>query len=91
MSVVEGVSFAHTGIVATSFTTCVTTEMSSSSLPMFEPMSAPVHVGAREVQLQRVRALVLARLRERLPVAISSSVPEPAMIDAIRSSRGRPS
>jgi hypothetical protein len=29
MSVVDGVSLAHTGTCATSFTTCVTTEISS--------------------------------------------------------------
>jgi hypothetical protein len=39
MSVVEGVSLAHTGTFATSFTTWVTTEQSFWSLPMLEPMS----------------------------------------------------
>ena len=39
MSVVDGVSFAQTGTRATSFTTCVTIEICSWSLPMFDPMS----------------------------------------------------
>ena len=39
MSVVDGVSFAQTGIFATSLTTLVTIETSSLSLPTFEPMS----------------------------------------------------
>ena len=37
MSVVDGVSFAHTGTRDTSFTACVTMEMTRDSLPMFEP------------------------------------------------------
>ena len=60
MSLVAGVSFAHTGTVATSFTTWVTKEHSAWSLPMFEPMSAPIHVRARQVQLEAVGARVLA-------------------------------
>ncbi len=36
---VAGVSFTHTGMVATSFTAIVTTEQSTLSLPTFEPMS----------------------------------------------------
>ena len=39
MSVVDGVSLAQIGTRATSFTTCVTIEISAWSLPMFEPMS----------------------------------------------------
>ena len=37
MSVVDGVSLAHTGTRAMSFTTFVTIDTSSRSLPMFEP------------------------------------------------------
>ena len=39
MSVVEGVSFAQTGTVATSFTIFVTIETSSLSRPTLDPMS----------------------------------------------------
>jgi hypothetical protein len=58
MSVVEGVSFAHTGTFATSFTTSVTTEMSSWSLPMFDPYPCGP-CAARKVQFERVRAFGL--------------------------------
>jgi hypothetical protein len=40
MSLVAGVSFAHTGTFATSFTTWVTNEHSCWSRPMLEPMSS---------------------------------------------------
>src|SRR5205814_1340033 len=39
MSVVDGVSLAQTGIVATSLTTFVTIDTSSWSFPTFDPMS----------------------------------------------------
>jgi len=39
MSVVDGVSFAQTGIVSTYFTAFVTIDTSSLSLPTFDPMS----------------------------------------------------
>ena len=39
MSAVAGVSLTHTGIFATSFTACVTTEQRTLFLPTLEPMS----------------------------------------------------
>jgi len=82
MSVVDGVSLAHTGIFAISFTTLVTMETSSLSLPTFDPMSGRSMWRAGQVQLERIAPLRLTRDRQFLPVAELGVVAGPAMIDA---------
>ena len=68
MSVVDGVSLAQIGTRATSFTASVTIEIELLVLADVRAHVLAVHVRARQVQLERVGALVLAGLRERLPV-----------------------
>ena len=84
MSVVEGVSFAQTGTRATSLTTCVTTEMSSSSFPMFEPMSGRSMWGQERFSSSASAPSSWQAFASICQWRISSSEPEPAMIEAIR-------
>ena len=89
MSVVEGVSFAHTGTLATSFTTWVTTEHSFWSLPMLEPMSSRSMCGQdRFSSKPSAPSSWHARARVR-QWSSSLSLPEPAMIDAISTRSGK--
>jgi hypothetical protein len=91
MSVVDGVSFDHTGTFATSFTTWVTREQSFWSLPMFEPMSSRSMCGQERFS-SRPSAPWSWQARARVCQAASSlSEPEPAMIEAMSTRSGRPS
>ena len=88
MSVVEGVSFAHTGTLATSFTTWVTIEQSFWSLPMLEPMSSRSMCGQDRFS-SRPSAPCSWQARARVRQWSSSlSLPEPAMIDAMSTRSG---
>ena len=69
MSVVDGVSLAQTGIFATSFTTFVTIDTSSLSLPTFDPMSGRSMCGHDRFSSSASQPSFLARQRELLPVA----------------------
>ena len=83
MSVVDGVSLAHTGFFATSFTARDDRVDQLHVLADVRAHVLAVHVRARQVQLERVGALLLARVRERLPVGqLLVVLPEPAMIEA---------
>src|SRR5882762_3670576 len=84
MSVVDGVSFAHTGTRATSFTTCVTTEISSWSLPMFEPMSLRSMCGHERFSSSASAPSAWHAFASVCQFDDSWSLPEPAMIDATR-------
>ncbi len=89
MSAVAGVSLAHTGTRATSFTTCVTNEQRAWSLPMFEPMSARSMCGQERFS-SRPSAPSSWQARARVRQWSSSlSLPEPAMIEAIRTRFGK--
>ena len=68
MSVVDGVILHHTGTFATSLTTWVTTEMSPSSLPMFEPMSLRSMCGHDRFSSKASAPASWQARRERLPV-----------------------
>ena len=68
MSVVDGVSFAHTGTRATSFTARVTDGDELGVLADVRAHVRAIHVRTRQVQLERVGAFVLAGLRQRLPM-----------------------
>ena len=65
--------------------TCVTIEIELLVLADVRAHVLAIHVRARQVQLERVGAFVLAGLRQRLPVASAPRrCPSPAMIDATR-------
>ena len=66
---VDGVILHHTGTFATSFTTCVTTEIKPFVLADVGAHVLAVHVRTGQVQFERVGAGVLATLGECLPVA----------------------
>ena len=88
MSLVAGVSLAHTGPFATSFTTWVTKEHWAWSLPMFEPMSSRSMCGQERFS-SRPSAPAFSHSRARVRQWSSSrSLPEPAMIDAISTRSG---
>ena len=89
MSLVAGVSLAHTGPFATSFTTWVTYEQRAWSLPMFEPMSSRSMCGQERFS-SRPSAPAFSHSRARVRQWSSSrSLPEPAMIEAIRMRSGK--
>ena len=68
MSVVDGVSLAHTGTLRDFFHDLRDDGDLLLVLADVRPHVLAVHVRARQIQLERVGAFVLARLRERLPV-----------------------
>ena len=88
MSVVEGVSFAQIGTRATSFTTCVTMEMSSVSLPMFEPMSLRSMCGHDRFSSSALAPSSWHAFASVCQWRSSSSLPEPAMIEATSTRSG---
>ena len=89
MSPVAGVSLAHTGTRATCFTTWVTNEQSCWSLPMFEPMSSRSMWGQERFSSRpSAPASWHARASAR-QWSSSRSLPEPAMIEAIRTRSGQ--
>ena len=88
MSVVDGVSLAQTGTRATSFTTWVTIEISSWSLPMFEPMSLRSMCGQDRFSSKASAPASWQPLASVCQCSSSRSLPEPAMIDATRMRSG---
>ena len=89
MSVVDGVILHHTGTLATSFTTCVTIEISPSSLPMLEPMSCRSMCGHDRFSSKRVGARRPGtRVASVCQCRSSRSLPDPAMIEATRMRSG---
>ena len=79
---VAGVSFTHTGTVATSFTAWVTTEQSTLSLPTFEPMSMRSMCGQEKFSSSASTPSAMQALASVCQAFSSLSLPEPAMIDA---------
>ena len=84
ISVVEGVSFAHTGTFETSFTTWVTIEISSWSLPMLEPMSLRSMCGQERFSSSASAPSSWQAVASVCQWRSSSSLPDPAMIEAMR-------
>src|ERR1035437_2942545 len=84
MSVVEGVSLAHTGIFDTSFTTFVTIDTSSLSLPRFDPMSCRSMWGHERFSSSASHPSFWHAVASVCQCLNSVSFPEPAMIDATR-------
>ncbi len=82
MSVVDGVSLHQMGTRATSFTACVTTEISPSSRPMFEPMSCRSMCGQDRFSSNASAPSSWQAFASVCQLAISRSLPDPAMIDA---------
>ena len=89
MSVVEGVSLAQTGTLATSFTTCVTVEQSLRSLPMFEPMSSRSMCGQERLSSRPSAPCSWQALARVCQFPNSLSEPEPAMMEATSARRGK--
>src|SRR3954468_10964554 len=88
MSVVEGVSFAQIGTRTTSFTTCVTIEICSVSLPMFEPMSFRSMCGHDRFSSSASAPSSWHAFASNCQLRSSSSLPDPAMIEATRMRSG---
>ena len=88
MSVVEGVSFAQTGTFATSLTTWVTTEMSSWSLPMFDPMSWRSMWGQERFSSSASAPSSWQAFASVCQCDSSVSLPEPAMMEATSTRSG---
>ena len=88
MSVVDGVSLAHTGTFATSFTTLVTIETCSWSLPMFEPMSCRSMCGHDRFSSSASQPCSWQAMASFCQCRSSVSLPEPAMIEATSTRSG---
>src|SRR5713101_4615706 len=88
MSVVEGVSLAQTGTFATSLTICVTTEISSRSLPMFEPMSCRSMCGQERFSSKASAPSSWQAFASVCQWESSVSFPEPAMMEATSTRSG---
>src|ERR1043166_7241685 len=84
MFAVAGVSFTHTGMRDTSLTACVTTEQSTLSLPTFEPMSMRSMCGQEKFNSSPSTPSSCIAFVSVCQLCSSLSLPEPAMIDAIR-------
>src|SRR4029079_86926 len=84
MSVVDGGILHHTGTFATSLTTCVTTEINPSSLPIFEPMSLRSMCGQDRFNSNASAPASWHPVASVCQLRNSRSLPEPAMIDATR-------
>ena len=91
MSVVEGVSLHHTGTLRTSFTTWVTNEHRAWSLPMFEPMSSRSMCGHERFSSRPSAPSSWQAFASVRQWSSSLSLPEPAMIEAMRTRSGAPS
>ena len=89
MLLVAGVSLAHTGTFATSLTVCVTNEQRASSLPMFEPMSARSMCGQDRLSSRPSTPCSWQARASVRQCSSSLSLPEPAMIEAIRARSGK--
>src|SRR4051812_21464436 len=88
ISVVEGVSFAQMGTRATSLTASVTTEISSWSLPMFEPMSLRSMWGHERFSSSASAPSFWQAVASTCQWDSSSSLPDPAIIEATRMRAG---
>ena len=88
MSVVDGVSLAHTGTRATSLTTWVTIEIWASSLPMLDPMSLRSMCGHDRFSSSASAPSSWHAFASVCQCASSSSLPEPAMIDTTSTREG---
>src|SRR5436305_4038973 len=88
MFAVAGVSFTHTGTFATSFTAIVTTEQSTLSLPTFEPMSMRSMCGQEKFSSNPSTPASWHAVVSACQLRSSLSLPEPAMIDAMRMRSG---
>ena len=89
MSVVEGVSLAHTGIFAACLTTWVTDEQSFWSLPMFDPMSSRSMCGQERFSSRPSAPCSWQARASVCQLSSSLSEPEPAMMDAISTRSGK--
>ena len=85
---VAGVSFTHTGTRATSFTACVTTEQRTLSLPTFEPMSMRSMCGQEKFSSKPSTPASWHAFVRACQLRSSLSLPEPAMIEAMRMRSG---
>src|SRR5581483_1198339 len=83
ISVVDGVSFTHTGTLATSLTTLVTALHSAWFLPTFEPMSSRSMWGQEKFSSNPSAPSSWQALASTCQCSSSLSFPEPAIIDAI--------
>src|SRR4051794_32146420 len=89
MFAVAGVSFTHTGTLATSFTAIVTTEQSTLSLPTFEPMSMRSMCGQEKFSSKPSTPTSWHAVVSACQLRSSLSLPEPAMIEAMRIRSGK--
>src|SRR5690349_17395932 len=85
---VDGVSLHHTGTFATAFTASVTVEQRTLSLPMFEPMSFLSMCGHEKLSSSPSAPASWHRCASCCQLSCSLSLPDPAMIDAIRTFPG---
>src|SRR5207247_7652794 len=81
---VAGVSFTHTGMRDTSLTAIVTTEQRTLSLPTFEPMSTRSMCGQEKFSSRPSAPASWHILVSDCQLFSSLSLPEPAMIEAMR-------
>ena len=91
ISAVAGVSLHQTGTVAASFTASVTTEQSPSSFPMLDPMSRRSMWGQEKLSSSPSTPASWQSRASRCQFCSSLSLPEPAMIDAMRTRSGNAS
>src|SRR5687768_10995603 len=84
MSVVDGVSLAQIGTRATSCTACVTIEISPWSLPIFDPMSLRSMWGHERFSSSASAPSAWQAVASVCQWRSSSSLPDPAMIEATR-------
>ena len=91
ISAVAGVSLHQTGTVATSFTASVTTEQSPWSFPMLDPMSRRSMWGQEKLSSSPSTPASWQSRASRCQFCSSLSLPEPAMIEAMRTRSGNAS
>src|SRR5436189_1904431 len=84
MLLVAGVSFTHTGTFATSLTATVTTEQRTLSFPTFDPMSTRSMCGHEKFSSSPSAPTSCTAFVSSCQWCSSLSLPEPAMIDAMR-------
>ena len=91
ISAVAGVSLHHTGTFATSLTASVTTEQRPWSLPMFDPMSRRSICGQEKLSSSPSAPSPCTVSASSCQCRSSLSLPDPAMIDAMRTLFGKAS